>query len=129
MTLELRAGGPNGTLLGSAPVAPGAPDAWTEARVSLGATGDQDLYVVLRSSASDIGQFNPLARVDALRFEPRGITGWAASSTPVRRRGMAVSEARGVLRLLLVDGAEWWPRRELDVLIDVAKRERAADRR
>jgi cytochrome c len=72
VTVELRAGGADGTLLGSAAAPAAAQDAWSEARVPLGtASGDQDLYVVLRSSAPNIGQFNPLARLDALRFEPR----------------------------------------------------------
>jgi hypothetical protein len=49
-----------------------ARDAWATTRVTLNAAGDRDLFVVLRSDAREIGQFNPLARVDAVRFERRG---------------------------------------------------------
>jgi cytochrome c len=72
VTVEVRADGVDGTLLGASPMPSTARDAWATTRVTLNAAGDRDLFVVLRSDAREIGQFNPLARVDAVRFERRG---------------------------------------------------------
>jgi len=72
VTVELRAGGADGERLGTSATLNAAQDAWAEARLPFGATtGERDLYVVLRSDAPDLGQFNPLARVDVVRFERR----------------------------------------------------------
>ncbi|MDB4883012.1 MAG: hypothetical protein JWL95_1778 [Gemmatimonadetes bacterium] len=70
-TLELRADSPTGTLLGSADVRPTTGDAWYAQSVSLSASGDRALYVVLRSPVRGIGQFNPLVVIDGLRFARR----------------------------------------------------------
>ncbi|AHG92739.1 PKD domain containing protein (plasmid) [Gemmatirosa kalamazoonensis] len=71
VTVELRADSAGGAVLGTSSVAPAANEAWTTARVPLDLSGERDLYVVLRSDAPDLGQFNPMARVDVVRFEKR----------------------------------------------------------
>jgi cytochrome c len=72
VTVELRAGGVDGALVGSAE-APNRKDAWGEAvvpvRAAAGGAGERDLYLVLRSGDRDLGQWNPLARLDVIRFE------------------------------------------------------------
>jgi cytochrome c len=70
VTVELRAGAAEGrTLVASALAPAGARDAWVEARVPVRAAGEHDLFLVLRSTARDLGQWNPLTRLDAIRFE------------------------------------------------------------
>ncbi len=68
-TIELRDGSPTGTVLGSAEVKPATRGQWYTQSVPLAARGDHTLYVVLRTSVKDIGQFNNLVTIDALRFE------------------------------------------------------------
>jgi hypothetical protein len=74
VTVELRAGGVDGALVGSVDV-PNRKDTWAEAVVPVrpagggSGGGERDLYLVLRSGARDLGQWNPLARVDVIRFE------------------------------------------------------------
>ena len=70
-TLELRADSTKGALLGSAEVRPTVADRWYTQSVPLSVTGERALYVVLRTSAEGLGQFNPLVMIDALRFERR----------------------------------------------------------
>ena len=70
-TLELRDGGPTGTLLGSAAVRPTAPQRWYTQPVPISATGEKALYVVLKTAVQGIGQFNNLVTIDGLRFERR----------------------------------------------------------
>jgi cytochrome c len=71
VTVEMRAGGVSGEVLGSAEMPAGARDAWVTARVPLAVTGERDLYFVVRSDARELGQWNPLTRIDVLRFERR----------------------------------------------------------
>jgi len=68
-TLELRADSAAGPLLGSAMVQPAVGDQWYTQSIAFSASGDHALFVVLRSPAEKIGQFNPLVTLDALRFE------------------------------------------------------------
>ncbi|CAN5905276.1 hypothetical protein BH11GEM1_BH11GEM1_32670 [soil metagenome] len=68
-TLELRADSATGPLLGSAEVQPAVGDQWYTQSIVLSASGERTLFVVLRSPLQDIGQFNPLVMIDALRFE------------------------------------------------------------
>jgi cytochrome c len=68
-TLELRDGSPTGTVLGTTQVRPATPEQWYTQSVPLSATGNRALYVVLRSPVREIGQFNNLVTIDALRFE------------------------------------------------------------
>ena len=67
-TVELRDGSPRGALLGSADVRP-AGDAWTMQSIAVSSPGEHALYVVLRSPDRDVGQFDPMVTIDALRFE------------------------------------------------------------
>ena len=67
-TVELRDGSPRGALLGSADVRP-AGDRWTTQSIAVGSPGEHALYVVLRSPDRDVGQFDPMVTIDALRFE------------------------------------------------------------
>ena len=67
-TVELRDGSPRGALLGSADVRP-AGDAWTTRSIAVSSPGEHALYVVLRSPDRDVGQFDPMVTIDALRFE------------------------------------------------------------
>ena len=67
-TVELRDGSPRGALLGSADVRP-AGDAWTTQSIAVSSPGEHALYVVLRSPDRDVGQFDPMVTIDALRFE------------------------------------------------------------
>ena len=67
-TVELRDGSPRGALLGSADVRP-AGDAWTTQSIAVSSPGEHALYVVLRSPDRDVGQFDPMVSIDALRFE------------------------------------------------------------
>lgn len=69
VTVEVRAGGVNGTLLGTTAMPATPREGWVATRVPLNTTGEQDLYIVLRSSANGLGQFNPLARIETIRFE------------------------------------------------------------
>src|SRR4029079_16889509 len=66
-TIELRDGSPTGAVLGSAEVKPTATSRWYTQSVPLSAQGDHTLYVVLRTSVKDIGQFNNLVAMDGLR--------------------------------------------------------------
>jgi cytochrome c len=72
VTVELRVGGVDGSLVGSVE-APNKKDAWGEAVVPVRAAaaggGERDLYLVLRSRDRDLGQWNPLTRLDTIRFE------------------------------------------------------------
>ena len=68
-TIELRDGSSTGALLGSAQVKPTTTGRWYTQSVPLSAQGDHTLYVVLRTSVKDIGQFNNLVAIDGLRFE------------------------------------------------------------
>ena len=68
-TLELRADSAAGPLLGSAKVQPAVGDQWYTRSIVLSASGEHTLFVVFRSPAEKIGQFNPLVTVDALGFE------------------------------------------------------------
>jgi cytochrome c len=68
-TIELRADGPTGAVLGSAEVRPTVADRWYTQSVAVGVTGERALYVVLRSPSKEIGQWNPMVTIDALRFE------------------------------------------------------------
>jgi hypothetical protein len=70
-TLELRADSATGPVLGSAEVRPTVGDQWYTQSIPLTATGDRAVYVVLRTSQREIGQFNPLVTIDAMRFERR----------------------------------------------------------
>jgi cytochrome c len=71
-TIELRADSAKGTLLGSTDVRPTTADAWYTQSVPVTATaGERPLFVVFRSSAEGVGQFNSLVTVAALRFEKR----------------------------------------------------------
>ena len=67
-TVELRDGSPRGALLGSADARP-AGDAWTMQSIAVSSPGEHALYVVLRSPDRDVGQFDPMVTIDALRFE------------------------------------------------------------
>jgi cytochrome c len=68
-TIELRDGSPTGAVLGSAEVRPTSRGQWYTQSIPLSATGEKALYVVLRTSVKDIGQFNNLVAIDGLRFE------------------------------------------------------------
>jgi cytochrome c len=68
-TLELRDGSPTGPVLGSADVRSAMARQWYTQNVPISATGEKALYVVLRTSAQGIGQFNSLVTIDGLRFE------------------------------------------------------------
>jgi cytochrome c len=68
-TIELRDGSPTGAVLGSAEVKPASTRQWYTQSVPLSARGDHQLYVVLRTTVKDIGQFNNLVAIDGLRFE------------------------------------------------------------
>ena len=68
-TIELRDGSPTGAVLGSAEVNPASTGQWYTQSVPLSARGDHTLYVMLRTSVKDIGQFNNLVAIDGLRFE------------------------------------------------------------
>ncbi|HEV2130304.1 MAG TPA: hypothetical protein VGR27_04350, partial [Longimicrobiaceae bacterium] len=71
LTLELRAGGPEGKLIASQAIQ--APKGrWIEAVVPVRDAGEHDLYLVLRSQAEGLGQWNPLVRADLIRFERAG---------------------------------------------------------
>jgi cytochrome c len=69
VTVELRAGGVDGRLLASAAAPAAAREAWVEAHVPVSAAGEHDLFIVLRSTARELGQWNPLGRLDTVRFE------------------------------------------------------------
>lgn len=68
-TVEFRAGGADGRLLASHSVKAPAKDTWFDVTVPVSAPGEHDLYIVFRSDAEGIGQWNPLLRVDPIRFE------------------------------------------------------------
>ena len=68
-TVELRADGQTGPVLGSAEVRPAVGEQWYTQSIPVTATGERALYVVLRTSQREIGQFNPLVTLDAVRFE------------------------------------------------------------
>ena len=68
-TIELRDGGPTGTLLGSTDVRPAVKEQWYDQSIPVSARGEKNVYVVLRTSVRDIGQFNNLVTIDGLRFE------------------------------------------------------------
>jgi hypothetical protein len=68
-TIELRADSASGALLGSADVRPAVGDQWYTQSIPLSASGERPIYVVFRSPAPELGQFNPLVTIDALRFE------------------------------------------------------------
>ncbi|MEO6528576.1 MAG: hypothetical protein ABIP93_18305, partial [Gemmatimonadaceae bacterium] len=70
-TVELRADSATGALLGSTDVRPAVADKWYTQSVALSASGERALYVVLRSPAGGIGQFNSLVTMDAMTFEKR----------------------------------------------------------
>ncbi|MBW3628088.1 MAG: PQQ-dependent sugar dehydrogenase [Gemmatimonadetes bacterium] len=67
-TVELRAGGPEGTVLATHPVQAPAAGRWFAVPMSLSAPGEHDLYLVFRSAVEGLGQWNPLLRLDAVRF-------------------------------------------------------------
>ena len=69
VTVELRAGGVDGALLGTVQAPRAAKDVWSDVRVPVRGAGERDLYDVLRSGARDLGQWNPLTRLDGLAFE------------------------------------------------------------
>ena len=68
-TIELRDGSPTGAVLGSTEVKPATPQQWYTQSVPLSASGEHAVYVVVRTSVKDIGQFNNLVAIDGLRFE------------------------------------------------------------
>ena len=68
-TVELRADSTKGALLGSVEVRPTVADAWYTQSIALSVSGERALYVVFRSSAEGIGQFNPMATMEGVRFE------------------------------------------------------------
>jgi cytochrome c len=69
-TVELRADSAKGPMIGSADVRPTVANAWYTQSVPVSATGERPLYLVLRGPADrEVGQFNPLVTIEALRFE------------------------------------------------------------
>jgi hypothetical protein len=72
-SLELRADGLNGELLGKSDVTPTVAEQWYKASIPVRVGGERALYIVVRSSNKDIGQFNPLVKIDGIHFE-RGAT-------------------------------------------------------
>ena len=70
-TLELRDGGPAGSVLGSATVRPSTEQRWYTQTVPISASGPRALYVVFRTAVQGIGQFNNLVTIDGVRFEKR----------------------------------------------------------
>ena len=50
-------------------VRPTLADRWYVQSVPVSGTGERALFVVLRSSSKEIGQWNPSVTIDALRFE------------------------------------------------------------
>ena len=73
-SLELRSDGFSGPLLGHSDVTPTIADQWYSPSVPMSMTGEVALYLVVRSSAKGIGQFNPLVMIDGMRFERSAAT-------------------------------------------------------
>ena len=82
-SLELRANGASGPLLGRSDVTPTAGEQWYRRAVPVVPTGDVTLYVFIRSGAKEIGQFNPLVSIDGIRFE-RSAAADSAARRPQR---------------------------------------------
>ena len=68
-SLELRSDGFSGPVLAHTDVTPTIADQWYSQSVPMSMTGEVPLYLVVRSSAKGIGQFNPLVMIDRIRFE------------------------------------------------------------
>ncbi|MEX2401106.1 MAG: PQQ-dependent sugar dehydrogenase [Rhodothermales bacterium] len=68
-TVEIRDGGWGGRLLAGKHIEPGEASEWFEEVLPLSEKGMRDLYVVLRSNAEGLGQFNRMVRLGRLRFE------------------------------------------------------------
>jgi cytochrome c len=69
LSLELRTDSVSGPLVGRSDVTPAVGEQWYRHAVPVSATGERPLFVVVRSSAQGLGQWNPLVQIDALHFE------------------------------------------------------------
>jgi cytochrome c len=69
LAVELRAGGPDGELLGTGALRVSGDDPTVEVGVPVTAAGERDLFIVFTSPATGLGPWSPLARVRTVRFE------------------------------------------------------------
>ena len=67
--VELRAGSPDGELLGTGALRVSDDGATAEVGAPVTAAGERDLFIVFRSAAGGLGPWSPLARVRTVRFE------------------------------------------------------------
>lgn len=79
ITLELRAGAPDGERIATGSVTAPSMAAPVEAPLTLAAEGEHDLYLVVRTQDPLVGPWSPAARIRSLRFDQRG-TGGAAGT-------------------------------------------------
>jgi cytochrome c len=69
LAVELRAGGPDGELLGTGALRVSDDGATAEVGAPVTAAGERDLFIVFRSAAGGLSPWSPLARVRTVRFE------------------------------------------------------------
>ena len=68
-SIELRTDAITGPLIGHVDVTPTSGEGWYQRPIPVTTTGEAPLFVVFRSSAKEVGQFNALVSVDGIHFE------------------------------------------------------------